>query len=53
MQYEYEYQCEEIKKCYYCNHYIEYKYCKVIVNKTKLYYHKDCIKILHERLKRF
>ena len=53
MEHEYEYHYEEIKKCHYCNHFIEYKYCKIIVIRTMYYYHKDCFHLVVDKLKKF
>ena len=50
---EYEYHYEDVKKCNYCNHYIQFKFCKISVNKTNYYYHKDCFHLVVEKLKKF
>jgi hypothetical protein len=40
------YLCEEIKKCYLCNQYIEYKYVLI----QRLHFHKKCLFKLLKKL---
>jgi hypothetical protein len=40
--YEYEYLYEDIHKCSICKNYIELKYCVLVGDGKKYYFHKSC-----------
>jgi hypothetical protein len=41
--YEYAYAYEELKKCLLCRNWIEDKYCLIIDDGIKYYFHKRCL----------
>lgn len=45
--YNCEYSYEEVQKCNFCKEYIEGKFCKVIYNSIKLFYHPKCFRLLN------
>lgn len=47
---EYEYNYEELKRCHYCKCYIEYKFKKIICNRSFVYFHPGCFEIIREKM---
>lgn len=41
--YEYEYEYTEIKRCNLCNKLIELRYCILVEDGSKFYFHKGCL----------
>lgn len=42
-EYSYGYLTCEIQKCYYCNKWIECKFCPFLLNGKILYFHRKCL----------
>lgn len=45
-----DYTYEDIHKCNYCNNFIDSKFCRIICNNKRIYYHLICFEILRKKL---